>query len=198
MKLLVINGSPRLDSSTEILAEKAADGFRAVDSEAEVITVRLNELNILPCQACGVSPVPTPCLFRDDLYPYLEHLVSADAILIASPIHFDSVSSITKLFIDRTNCLRPPVFAGEEMSFDTSNLPGGKGAYILVGGERQKTDIAERVIGGMFVWLGIEKAGRLTYAHSSARLGAVEKEPAILQEAVALGELLARRAAATS
>ncbi len=198
MKLLVVNGSPRQGSSTEILAAKAAAGYRSVDSEAEVITVRLNELDIIPCQACGVSPAPTPCLFLDDLYPHLEHLVSADAILIASPIHFDSVSSITKLFIDRTNCLRPPIFGGKEMSFDTSNLPGGKGSYILVGGERQKTEWAERVIGGVFVWLGIEKIGRLTYAHSSSRLGAVEKEPATLQEAAALGELLAKRAAASS
>ncbi|MFH2055393.1 MAG: flavodoxin family protein [bacterium] len=191
MKLLVVNGSPRQGSSTEILAEKVVEGFQSVAPDAEVVSVRLNDLDIIPCQSCGVSPAPTPCLFRDDLYPWLEQLVSADAILIASPIFFDSVSAQTKLFIDRTNCLRPPVFTGKGMTFDTASLPGGRGAYILVGGERQKTDVAERVIGGMFVWLGIEKVGKLTYAHSSSRLGAAEAEPEVLEAAFALGSRLA-------
>lgn len=191
MKLLVINGSPRRGSSTEILAEKAVEGFRSVDPEAEVVEFWLNDFDIIPCQSCGVSPAPTPCFFKDDLYPCLEQLRSTDAVLVASPIFFDSVSAQTKLFIDRTNCLRPPVFSGDEIDFDKSNLPGGRGAYILVGGERQKTEIAERVIGGMFVWLGIEKIGRLTFAHSTGKLGAVEAQPEVLAEAFALGQALA-------
>lgn len=191
MKLLVINGSPRQGSSTEILAEKAVEGFRSAIPDAEVVKVRLNDLDIIPCQSCGVSPAPTPCFFRDDLYPVLEHMRSADAILLASPIYFDSVSAQTKLFIDRTNCLRPPIFGDREMEFDTENLPGGSGAYILVGGERQKTEVAERVIGGMFVWLGIEKVARLTFAHDSARLGAVARDQEQLDAAVELGRRLA-------
>jgi multimeric flavodoxin WrbA len=191
MKLLVVNGSPRVGSSTEILTERVAEGFKSAVAEAEISSVRLNELDIIPCQSCGESPAPWPCFYKDGLYPWLEEVYAADAILIASPIYFDSVSSLTKLFIDRTNCLRPPVFEGERMSFDTSNLPGGKGAYVLVGGEREKFDAAERVIGGMFVWSGIEKIGKLIYSHGYASPGAVVKDKDVLQRAFELGTQLA-------
>lgn len=187
MKLLIVNGSPRPGSSTEILAEKFEQGFRASLPDIEVVNVILNDHDIIPCQSCGFSPVPEPCIYKDDLHPYLIHLREADFVLIASPVYFDSVSSLTKLFIDRTNCFRPPILAGDRISFDKSFMLHSKGAYILVGGEREKFDAAERVIGGMFVWCGIEKTAKLLYAHSHARLGAVEKDDAVLQQAYDVG-----------
>jgi multimeric flavodoxin WrbA len=187
MKLLTIKGSPRAGSSTEILSERFALGFRSVEQDANITTVRLNDLEIIPCQSCGFSPAPLPCIYQDDLYPHLLQLREADFLLIASPVYFDSVSSLTKLFIDRTNCLRPPIFAGESMRFDKSQLLNSAGAYILVGGEREKFDAAERVIGGMFVWCGIAKRGRMLYAHGHSKLGAVVDDPRALAEAFALG-----------
>lgn len=190
-KLLIVNGSPREGSSTEILAERCAAGFTSVYADAEVNAVRLNELDIIPCQACGFSPAPLPCIFKDDLYPWLLKLREADALLIAGPVYFDSVSAQTKLFIDRTNCFRPPIFDGSAMRFDKSQLLDSRGALILVGGERQKFDAAELVIGGMFVWCGIKKAGKLLYAHSLTDLGSVSGNREVLEEAFQLGRRLA-------
>jgi multimeric flavodoxin WrbA len=192
MKLLTINGSPRAGSSTEILTERFALGFRSVVQDTVITTVRLNDLDIIPCQSCGFSPAPLPCIYRDDLYPYLLQLREADFLLIASPIYFDSVSSLTKLFIDRTNCLRPPIFEGESMRFDKSRLLNSAGAYILVGSEREKFDAAERVIGGMFVWCGIARRGRMLYAHGHSNLGAAVDDPQAPAEAFELGREAAR------
>jgi multimeric flavodoxin WrbA len=190
-KLLIVDGSPREGSSTEILAERCAEGFKSVHFDAEISIVRLNELDIIPCQSCGFSPAPLPCIFKDDLYPWLLKLREADAVLIASPVYFDSVSAQTKLLIDRTNCFRPPIFDGPTMQFDRSQLLGSRGALLLVGGERQKFDAAERVISGMFVWCGIEKVGKLLYAHSLTDLGSVSENPEVLQRALQLGRQLA-------
>jgi multimeric flavodoxin WrbA len=198
MKLLIVNGSPRPGSSTEILAERFEQGFRASLPDVEVVNVILNDLDIIPCQSCGFSPAPEPCIFKDDLYRYLIHLREADFVLVVSPVYFDSVSSLTKLFIDRTNCFRPPIFDGDSMSFDKSFMLNSKGGYILVGGEREKFDAAERVIGGMFVWCGIEKIAKLLYAHSHARLGAVAKDEDVLQQAYDLGVQAARAATRSS
>jgi hypothetical protein len=95
--------------------------------------------------------------------------------------------------IDRTNCIRPPQFDGDDVRFDDSRLLKAKGAYILVGGEREKFDVAERVIGGMFAWCGIERIGRMIYAHSHASLGKVRAEPDILDQAFHLGADCASR-----
>ncbi|MCK4857453.1 MAG: flavodoxin family protein [candidate division Zixibacteria bacterium] len=187
MKLLIVNGSPRQGSSTEILADQFRRGFETIIPDSVVVTIRLNDLEIVPCQSCGINPTPLPCIYKDQLYPYLLHLLEADMILIASPIYFDSISAQTKLFIDRTNCLRPPIFAGNQMSFAEPRASSCKGAYILIAGQRQKFDLAERVIGGMFVWGGIAKIGKLVYAHSHSGLGAAASDETILAEAYDLG-----------
>ena len=187
MKLLIVNGSPREGSSTEILANEFEMGFRSVIPETETVVVRLNDLNIIPCQSCAIDPTPMLCIYKDDLYPYLVHLSQADMVLIASPVYFDTVSAQTKLFIDRTNCFRPPRFRNGKMEFDDKGILNSQGAFILVGGEREKFDAAERVIGGFFIWAGIEKFGKLIYSHSDWKLGTVQQDQTTLLRSFELG-----------
>lgn len=191
MKLLIVNGSPRIGSSTEILAREFEAGFRSILPSVEVTHVRLNDLNIIPCQACGIDPSPLPCIFKDDLFPVLMQLMQADAVLVASPVYFDTVSAQTKLFIDRTNCLRPPRPKGRSADFADRGSLRGKGALILVGGAREKFDAAERVIGGFFVWAGITKVGRQLYGHDDWQLGGVAANAEALSECRKLGRQLA-------
>lgn len=197
-KLLIVNGSPRRGSSTEILAEQFELGFRSVIADVEVVNVRLNDLDIIPCQSCAIDPRPLLCIYKDALYPILEHLHHADFVLLASPIHFDTVSSQMKLFIDRCNCFRPPRFEKGKAVFDNSGILNSKGAYILVGGEREKYDAAERVIGGFFIWCGIAKKGKLTYSHGEDQLGSVKRDKDKLEECFDLGVQCASELAAQS
>ena len=192
MKLLTVNGSPRVGSSTEILACKFEEGFTSVLPDTEVVNVRLNDLNIIPCQACGIDPTPMPCVYKDDLYPTLQHLMQADMVLIASPVYFDTVSAQTKLFIDRTNCFRPPRFRNNTFEFDDHGILHSKGAYILVGGAREKYDAAERVIGGFFIWAGIEKIGKVIFGHEDWRLGGALFDSESLRQCHDLGVTSAR------
>lgn len=191
-KLLIVNGSPRHGSSTEILAAQFELGFLSVLSDAEVVNVRLNDLDIIPCQSCAVDPRPLLCIYKDELYPYLEHLRQADFVLLASPVFFDSVSAQMKLFIDRCNCFRPPKFVKGRAVFDNKGILSSQGAYILVGGEREKYDAAERVIGGFFIWCGITKAGRVTYAHDEDPVGGVRRDQAKLDECRIFGASCAK------
>jgi multimeric flavodoxin WrbA len=191
-KLLIVNGSPRHGSSTEILAAQFEQGFCAVIPDAEVVTVRLNDLDIIPCQSCAVDPRPLLCIYRDELYPYLQHLREADLVLLASPIYFDTVSAQMKLFIDRCNCFRPPKFEHGKAIFENQGILSSKGAYILVGGEREKYDAAERVIGGLFIWCGIRKVGRFTYSHGEDRLGSVARDGKQIEECREFGSSCAR------
>jgi multimeric flavodoxin WrbA len=191
MKLLIVNGSPRVGSSTEILAREFESGFRSVFPDGEIVTVRLNDLSVIPCQSCGVDPTPLPCIYKDDLYPVLVHLIQADAVLVASPVYFDTVSAQTKLFIDRTNCFRPPRNIGGTVRFDDRGILNSKGAIILVGGAREKFDAAERVIGGFFVWSGITKFGKVVHSHDDWQLGGVTAYRDVLKASRDLGLSLA-------
>ncbi len=183
-RILGICGSPVIGGSTEILIREMLQG--AASKGAQTDYIFLNELDIMPCQACGQSPEEGYCFFDDGMDAVYEQFDRCDAIVVGSPIYFDSVTAQTKLFIDRCNCFRA-LNMTEEPHFVPRIDKRRKGAMVLVGGEREEYEHARRVIGGFFVWAGIESVGLVTYAHSSWKKGAVKKEPEILEKAFRIG-----------
>jgi len=186
--ILGISGSPVRGSSTEILIREILRGAESKGADSDFIY--LNELDIMPCQACGQSPKDAYCFFNDGMDVIYEKFDKCDAIVVGSPVYFDSVSAQTKLFIDRTNCFRAVNPAGPE-AFIPRIAKRRKGAIVLVGGEREKYEYARRVIGGFFVWSNIESAGFIHYGHASWVKGSVVNVPGILKQAFDLGCSLA-------
>jgi len=182
--ILGICGSPVRGSSTEILIREIMRGAESKGATSDFIY--LNELDIMPCQACGQSPEEGYCFFNDGMDEIYEKFDHCDAIVVGSPIYFDSVSAQTKLFIDRTNCFRAINPAGPEI-FIPRIEKRRKGAIVLVGGEREKYEYARRVIGGFFVWANIESAGVVHYGHGSWDKGTVANDPELLKQAFDLG-----------
>lgn len=186
--VLGLSGSPILGSSTELLVKEILRGARSRGASTEYIY--LNALDLLPCQSCGRSPDEGYCFFHDGMDEIYAKFTACDALVIGSPVYFDSVSAQTKLFIDRTNCFR--AFAPDtDGLFIPRMTRKRKGAIVLVGGEREEYEYARRVIGGFFVWANVEPAGLLTYAHADSERGTVIRRPEILQAAYDLGTVLA-------
>ena len=99
MKAIAITGSPRKNGNTEILSRHA---LRALEEEGfETQLVRLCELDIKPCDACGICEKEERCPIKDDLWPIYTRLKEADAILLASPVYFGSATPEMKAFMDR-------------------------------------------------------------------------------------------------
>ncbi len=115
-KVIIVVGSPRKEGNSSLLAEQVSAGAR--DAGAEVETFRLHDMNIRPCDACeacrGASEVD--CILDDDMKDLFPKLRQADAVVIASPIYWFTVSAQTKLFMDRWYALGGPeghAFAGK-------------------------------------------------------------------------------------
>ena len=197
IKVLSISGSPVLDSSTDILLDTISSAIRselAGDHRVTVTKVRLNELDIIPCQACGEAPSPHWCFFEDALKPVYDKLVKCDCLLLGSPIHFDTVSSQTKLFIDRCNCFRPADFHNQDPKHDFLKLIQRKrpGAMVLVGGKHGWFEGARRCIAGFFKWVEVVNEGKVIYKSPDFnRAGTVLEDNAALDEARDLGRHLA-------
>lgn len=102
MKVLGLNGSPRKNGNTEILLGEFIKGARENGVEAE--TIRLNSLNFRPCQECDNARTDGVCIVNDDMQDIFSKVHSADAIVIASPVFFGSLSAQTKMMIDRFQC----------------------------------------------------------------------------------------------
>lgn len=183
-RVLGICGSPVRDGSTDILIREVLRGATSAGADTEYVF--LNDLQIMPCQACGKSPEQGYCFFHDGMDAVYEAFDRCDAIVVGSPVYFDSVSAQTKLFIDRTNCFRRLTPDGPE-KFAPRITRKRRGVIVLVGGEREKHEIARRVIGGFFVWAGILPAGLVTYAYDGFEKGTASTDAAVLSKAFAAG-----------
>ena len=100
-KIMVVIGSPRKKGNSSVLAKQVAAGAKA--GGARVETFFLHEMNIKPCTACDAcrKNPKIDCVIQDDMRILYPKLKSADAIVIASPVYWFTVSAQTKLFMDR-------------------------------------------------------------------------------------------------
>ncbi len=191
MNILGISGSPTGGSSTDILVNTILEGATA--NHVKTRFVRLNDKNILPCQSCGKSPEPDYCFFHDDMDELYGLMEKSEGIILGTPIYFDSVSAQTKLFIDRTNCLRPVDFSiKDETVFKKPLFKGKKGGIVIVGGEQGSFDTTLRTARGFFLWAGMEIVFELKYIAPGLRAGEARHDDATLKKARQCGkELLA-------
>ena len=114
MKAIGIVGSPRKDGNTEILTKHTLKAIEEEGLDTELI--RLAGLDIRPCNACmACRNNGGQCPIDDDLLPIYKKMKAADAIILASPVYFGSVTAQMKALMDRAGyiALRGRVFAGK-------------------------------------------------------------------------------------
>lgn len=99
MHMVIVLGSPRKNGNSERLARAVAEGLEQAGGTVEYI--RLNELNIRPCQGCGGCDKTGSCVIDDDMTKIYQQVDAADRLLVASPIYFYGPSAQTKIFADR-------------------------------------------------------------------------------------------------
>ena len=99
MNVLIILGSPRKHGNSEILARHVGESIKK--SGGAVDFIRLNSLNISPCQGCGGCDKTGICVIKDDMTELYTRVDVADALLLVSPVYFYGVTAQCKGFIDR-------------------------------------------------------------------------------------------------
>ncbi len=99
MKAIGIVGSPRKGGNTEILTKHTLKAIAEEGLDTELI--RLAGLDIRPCNACGACDKGEQCPIEDDMFPIYEKMKQAEAIILASPVYFSSVSALLKSLMER-------------------------------------------------------------------------------------------------
>ena len=104
-KVIIILGSPRRKGNSATLAENVVAGVKKAG--ATVDTYFLHGMDIKPCDACDSckEDLKAECIIKDDMQELYPKLLQADALVIASPIYWFTVSAQTKLFMDRCYAL---------------------------------------------------------------------------------------------
>lgn len=159
MKVLGLMGSPRKGGNTDILLETALK--EASSAGAETLKLDLDELSIAPCSEREYDEVTLEGypVVRDDIYKVLDAIKWADAVIVASPIFFGSLSAQTKTMIDRFQCVWLAASSGKGHLFKE----GKKGAFICAEAtDRQDfAEAASVIVRHFFATCRIEYAAEL-------------------------------------
>lgn len=102
MKVLAINGSPRVGGNTEVLLKAVLAPLAAAGWETELL--QLGGKPVRGCTACFQCQTRKNrrCVVQNDVMnEVLEKLWLADAIILGSPTYFADVSTEVKALIDR-------------------------------------------------------------------------------------------------
>ena len=100
-KILILNGSPRLNGNTSELIRAFSQG--AQSNGNTVTRVDLQTLDLHPCLGCckgGKNP-SSPCVQKDGMEKIYPLLQEADLVVFASPLYFWTISGQLKCAIDR-------------------------------------------------------------------------------------------------
>ena len=99
-KIVILVGSKRRDGNTETLAKAFMKGAKE-HSDVEIVSVADYQVN--PCIGCNscMTKEDHRCFQKDDMNEIYDKLLSADAIVIASPVYFYGLSAQLKAIIDR-------------------------------------------------------------------------------------------------
>lgn len=182
--VLVLKGSPREKGNSSLLADQVAAGAGAAGAQVESIV--LQNINIRPCNACDVCQETGngECILDDDMQMLYPKLWKADAIVIATPIYWFTMSAQTKLCIDRWYAL------------ETSRghaLAGKRIGIVLTYGDSDPVSSgavnAIHAFQDMFRYIKAPIVG-MVYG-SAMNAGDIQNQPGLLEQAYKLGQELA-------
>ena len=155
-KILGISASPRRGGNTETLLDRALEGARKRGAAVEKVV--LNELCIKPCRGCGACFKTGACVIKDDMRLIYKKVDSCDALIIASPIYFGSVSAQLKTMIDR---FQPYWIRKYILKRPVSKKSGRRGVFLCAAASDRKSFFrnAGSIVKNFFATLDVKYYG---------------------------------------
>lgn len=99
-KVLILSSSPRKGGNSDLLCDEFMKGAKESGHDVEKIFVANKRINY--CAGCGTCYSSHKCVQNDDMAEVLDKMVSADTIILATPVYFYSIDGQLKTLIDRT------------------------------------------------------------------------------------------------
>ncbi len=103
--VLIISSSPRKGGNSDLLCDQFAKGAREAGHEVSRISLAGKTIGF--CKACYICKTSGRCHQQDAVGPYLEAMMNADVIVLATPVYFYTMSAQLKALIDRTVAIYP-------------------------------------------------------------------------------------------
>ena len=99
MKIVVLEGSPNKNGSSNLLAEQFIQGAKEAGHSVQVIDA--SHANIHPCTGCIHCGYEGPCSQEDDVVGIRRMILDADMVVFVTPLYYYGMSAQLKILIDR-------------------------------------------------------------------------------------------------
>lgn len=99
MKVLMINGSPRVNGNTSVALGEMEKVFREEGIETEILSV--GNRDIRGCIACGRCHETGKCVFEDIVNEAAGKFEASEGLVVASPVYYASANATLVAFLTR-------------------------------------------------------------------------------------------------
>ena len=100
MKVVALNGSPRKGGNTEICLKLIEEELNKQGIEMEIIQVGNKPKPCMACYNC-LDTGSGHCVIDDEVNEWIDKMVEADGIILASPVYYGGIAGGMKCFLDR-------------------------------------------------------------------------------------------------
>jgi multimeric flavodoxin WrbA len=91
LKVLILNGSPRVGGNTTIALREIEQIF--AENDIEVENIQVGNKDIRGCIACGSCAKNGKCVFDDMVNEIAPKFEAADGLIVASPVYYASANA---------------------------------------------------------------------------------------------------------
>ena len=124
MKVILVNGGPHKDGSTNVALEEIAKILESEKIETEIMWLENNPIGgCIGCNYCLQNG--NRCFMDDRVNEFLEKVETTDGFVFGSPVHFAGASGALTSFLDRAFYGRGSLFAGKVCASVVSCRRGG-------------------------------------------------------------------------
>lgn len=99
MKVLIINGSPRIDGNNDVAIKELVKSFEKNKVEAEVIKVGNHDVR--GCMACNYCFEHGKCVYNDLVNSVAQKFKDADGIIVTTPVYYANANATLLAFMQR-------------------------------------------------------------------------------------------------
>jgi len=106
MKVIALNGSPRLIGNTSNILHEVSDVLEMEGIETEHVQLYSSRLSLCnDCRSCEIRGDGRCILEDDDLNDIVYMMREADGLILASPCYYGSYSAQMKIFLERAGMI---------------------------------------------------------------------------------------------
>ena len=99
MKIVVLEGSPNKNGSSNLLASEFIRGAKEAGHSVQAVDAAHGDIR--PCTGCIHCGYEGPCVQKDDVSRIRRTILEADIIVFVTPLYYYGMSAQLKILIDR-------------------------------------------------------------------------------------------------